>query len=133
MKYLGTTVRFASAVQSNAPLLTTLRRLNPVKPAFDPCPTPPPSSSAPRPSHDENIPPFQDPELAQAKAFDLKCLSVLFVAGERADPPTVNFFAEKLRLPVIDHWWQTEARAASSLRTYQTASDPVLPMPLGLA
>ncbi len=35
-------------------------------------------------------------------------LRVLFLAGERADPDTLHWSAEKLGMPVIDHWWQTE-------------------------
>jgi propionyl-CoA synthetase len=36
----------------------------------------------------------------------------VFVAGERADPPTVDFFTSRLNKPVIDHWWQTETGSA---------------------
>ncbi len=32
----------------------------------------------------------------------------LFLAGERADPPTVQWAEAQLGVPVIDHWWQTE-------------------------
>ena len=32
----------------------------------------------------------------------------LFLAGERADPDTVAWAENLLRIPVIDHWWQTE-------------------------
>jgi propionyl-CoA synthetase len=32
----------------------------------------------------------------------------LFLAGERADPDTIKWAEEKLKIPVIDHWWQTE-------------------------
>ncbi|HEX2573837.1 MAG TPA: AMP-binding protein [Polyangia bacterium] len=32
----------------------------------------------------------------------------LFLAGERADPPTVAWAEERLGVPVIDNWWQTE-------------------------
>jgi propionyl-CoA synthetase len=32
----------------------------------------------------------------------------LFLAGERCDPETLHWAEEKLRVPVIDHWWQTE-------------------------
>ena len=35
-------------------------------------------------------------------------LRALFLAGERADPPTVEWAIEHLGVPVIDHWWQTE-------------------------
>lgn len=35
-------------------------------------------------------------------------LRTLFLAGERADPATVQWAEQKLHVPVIDHWWQTE-------------------------
>jgi propionyl-CoA synthetase len=35
-------------------------------------------------------------------------LDSLFLAGERADPDTVNWAREKLGVPIVDHWWQTE-------------------------
>ena len=35
-------------------------------------------------------------------------LQALFLAGERADPDTVHWAARHLKVPVIDHWWQTE-------------------------
>jgi propionyl-CoA synthetase len=40
--------------------------------------------------------------------YNLKSLRALFLAGERADPDTVNWAARHLGVPVIDHWWQTE-------------------------
>jgi propionyl-CoA synthetase len=36
------------------------------------------------------------------------CLRALFLAGERADPDTVEWIGAQLDCPVIDHWWQTE-------------------------
>jgi propionyl-CoA synthetase len=50
----------------------------------------------------------EDPEAALAKQYDLTSLENLFLAGERLDPPTYEWLREKFRLPVIDHWWQTE-------------------------
>jgi propionyl-CoA synthetase len=50
----------------------------------------------------------QDPELAFAAKYDLSCLKTLFLAGERCDPPTAVWASEKLGIPVVDHWWQTE-------------------------
>ena len=38
----------------------------------------------------------------------MKCLRALFLAGERADPDTVQWAERILGVPVIDHWWQTE-------------------------
>lgn len=40
--------------------------------------------------------------------YDLSRFRTLFLAGERADPDTVKWAEEKLGVPVIDHWWQTE-------------------------
>nr|VFK40939.1 MAG: propionyl-CoA synthetase [Candidatus Kentron sp. SD]VFK49206.1 MAG: propionyl-CoA synthetase [Candidatus Kentron sp. SD]VFK80000.1 MAG: propionyl-CoA synthetase [Candidatus Kentron sp. SD] len=40
--------------------------------------------------------------------YDLSSLRALFLAGERADPDTLKWAEEKLGIPVIDHWWQTE-------------------------
>ncbi len=49
-----------------------------------------------------------DPEGKYIEKFDLSCLSSLFLAGERADPDTIKWAQRKLKVPVIDHWWQTE-------------------------
>ena len=50
----------------------------------------------------------QDPEAALMAHYDLGTLEALYLAGERCDPPTATWIAEKLGLPVVDHWWQTE-------------------------
>lgn len=42
------------------------------------------------------------------KKYDLSCLECLYLAGERADPDTINWAKDQLGVPVIDHWWQTE-------------------------
>ena len=39
---------------------------------------------------------------------DLSALQYLFQAGERLDPGTYDWASEKLGIPVVDHWWQTE-------------------------
>ena len=49
-----------------------------------------------------------DPDGRFMREQDLSGLRALFLAGERADPDTVRWAGEKLGLPVIDHWWQTE-------------------------
>ncbi len=49
-----------------------------------------------------------DPEGAFIKQYDLSCLKTLFLAGERADPDTIEWMQDRLGKPVIDHWWQTE-------------------------
>ncbi|MBO6955888.1 MAG: AMP-binding protein, partial [Rhizobiales bacterium] len=50
----------------------------------------------------------EDPDGNYIDKFDLHTLKTLFLAGERADPDTIEWAQEKLRVPVIDHWWQTE-------------------------
>jgi propionyl-CoA synthetase len=50
----------------------------------------------------------EDPDGELIRARDLRHFRALFLAGERADPPTVAWAEEHLRTAVIDHWWQTE-------------------------
>ncbi len=50
----------------------------------------------------------QDPDGLLIKDYDLSSLQSFFLAGERCDPDTLHWIEEKLGVPVIDHWWQTE-------------------------
>lgn len=50
----------------------------------------------------------EDPEAENLKQYDLSKLERIYLAGERLDPPTYEWLKEKTKLPVIDHWWQTE-------------------------
>jgi propionyl-CoA synthetase len=50
----------------------------------------------------------QDPEGEYIGKYDLSHFRALFLAGERCDPDTLHWAEEKLGVPVIDHWWQTE-------------------------
>ena len=50
----------------------------------------------------------QDPAGEFIGKYDLSKFRILFLAGERADPDTIHWAEEKLGVPVIDHWWQTE-------------------------
>ncbi len=49
-----------------------------------------------------------DPDATQLAGHDLSKLQYLFQAGERLDPSTYHWAADKLGIPVVDHWWQTE-------------------------
>lgn len=42
------------------------------------------------------------------RQHELSCLKHLFLAGERADPDTIQWAQAQLKVPAIDHWWQTE-------------------------
>ncbi len=50
----------------------------------------------------------EDPKGELIGDYDLSTLRTLYLAGERADPDTIVWAQEKLGVPVIDHWWQTE-------------------------
>jgi propionyl-CoA synthetase len=50
----------------------------------------------------------EDPDGKFIRQYDLSKFRTLFLAGERADPPTVDWAERQLQVPVIDHWWQTE-------------------------
>ncbi|MBL4807733.1 MAG: propionyl-CoA synthetase [Rhodobacteraceae bacterium] len=50
----------------------------------------------------------EDPEGKLVKDYDLSSLKALYLAGERADSDTIIWAQNQLKVPVIDHWWQTE-------------------------
>ncbi|KCV82046.1 propionate--CoA ligase [Actibacterium atlanticum] len=67
--------------------------------------------------------------------YDLSCLNAVYLAGERADPDTITWAQDQLKVPVIDHWWQTEtgwAIAANPLGIEELPvklGSPSVPMP----
>jgi propionyl-CoA synthetase len=50
----------------------------------------------------------EDSKGAHIARHDLRNFRTLFLAGERCDPDTLLWARERLGVPVIDHWWQTE-------------------------
>ncbi|WP_070970034.1 propionyl-CoA synthetase [Vibrio sonorensis] len=50
----------------------------------------------------------EDPNGALISQYDLSHLHTIFMAGERLDPPTLEWVESKTHKPVVDHWWQTE-------------------------
>ncbi len=77
----------------------------------------------------------EDPEGALIAEYDLSSLETLFLAGERCDPDTLHWAEQKLQVPVIDHWWQTETGWAICANCKgielqpQKAGSPTLPVP----
>ena len=77
----------------------------------------------------------EDSEGKLLAKYNLSCLRALFLAGERSDPDTINWAEAMLKVPVIDHWWQTEtgwAIAANCLGLHQfpvKAGSPTKPVP----
>ena len=51
----------------------------------------------------------EDPGGDLLKQHDISSLRALYLAGERCDPDTLHWAENQLKLPVIDHWWQTES------------------------
>jgi propionyl-CoA synthetase len=77
----------------------------------------------------------EDPAGEYIARYNLSRFQSLFLAGERCDPDTLLWAEEKLQVPVIDHWWQTEtgwAIAANCLGLAPLpvkAGSPTLPVP----
>jgi propionyl-CoA synthetase len=77
----------------------------------------------------------EDPKGELLQNYDLSALKYVFLAGERADPDTVQWAEEKTGKPVIDHWWQTEtswsiAANPAGIELLPTKlGSPTVPMP----
>ncbi|WP_417699530.1 propionate-CoA ligase PrpE [Pseudophaeobacter sp.] len=77
----------------------------------------------------------EDPKGEFVGKYDLSCLEQVYLAGERADPDTITWAQNQLKVPVIDHWWQTETGwsiAANPLGIEELPTklgSPALPMP----
>jgi propionyl-CoA synthetase len=77
----------------------------------------------------------EDPDAALLADHDISSLETLFLAGERLDPETWSWASEKLGVPVVDHWWQTETgwAIAANLRGLEPlelkAGSPSVPVP----
>jgi propionyl-CoA synthetase len=50
----------------------------------------------------------EDPDGQHLAKHDISGLRTLFLAGERLDPETYQWATDRLGIPVVDHWWQTE-------------------------
>jgi len=77
----------------------------------------------------------EDPEGKLVGDYDISHLTALYLAGERADPDSIQWAQRHLKVPVIDHWWQTEtgyAIAANPLGIEELPvriGSPSVPMP----
>jgi propionyl-CoA synthetase len=77
----------------------------------------------------------QDPDGEHIDRYDLSGFRALFLAGERCDPETLRWAEEQLRVPVIDHYWQTEtgwpvvANCIGIERLPVVAGSPTKPVP----
>ena len=69
----------------------------------------------------------EDPEASHLLKYDTSRLRALFLAGERCDPDTLLWARDKLGIPVIDHWWQTETGWAIAANCLGLEPLPVKP------
>ncbi len=69
----------------------------------------------------------EDPQGRLLARYDLAGFETLFLAGERADPDTVQWAERLLDRPVIDHWWQTETGWAMAANCIGLGRLPVKP------
>ena len=69
----------------------------------------------------------QDPDGEHIGRYDLSGFRTLFLAGERCDPETLGWAQERLGVPVIDHWWQTETGWAITGNCIGIERLPVVP------
>ena len=67
----------------------------------------------------------EDPDGTLAAQHPMPNLQALYLAGERADPDTIRWAQRHLKVPVIDHWWQTETG-------YAIAANPMGIEPLAI-
>ena len=76
-----------------------------------------------------------DPNGELIAQYDMSSFEALFLAGERLDPDTYHWASDLLKVPIIDHWWQTETGWAivASCRGIEEmeikAGSPTLPVP----
>lgn len=69
----------------------------------------------------------EDPHCEHLSKYDLRGFRTLFLAGERCDPPTLLWAEQHLKVPVIDHWWQTETGWAIAANCLGLGRLPVKP------
>jgi propionyl-CoA synthetase len=68
-----------------------------------------------------------DPDAELLKKYDMSHFRTLFLAGERTDPDTLHWAEDKLGVPVIDHWWQTETGWAIGANCWGIEQLPIKP------
>ena len=69
----------------------------------------------------------EDPDGSYMQRYDLSRFRTLFLAGERCDPDTLIWARDRLGVPVIDHWWQTETSWAIAANCIGLGMLPVKP------
>jgi propionyl-CoA synthetase len=74
----------------------------------------------------------EEPDAALLARHDVSSLECLFLAGERLDPDTYAWATEKVGVPVVDNWWQTETGWPICANPRGLAPLPLKPAPAGV-
>ncbi|KAG4065188.1 hypothetical protein HA402_007585 [Bradysia odoriphaga] len=53
-----------------------------------------------------------DPEIKFGRKYSTKSLRTIFIAGEHCDLETKNWMEKTFKVPILNHWWQTETGSA---------------------
>lgn len=53
-----------------------------------------------------------DPDIKFGKKYSTKSLRTIFIAGEHCDMETKRWMEKTFKVPVLNHWWQTETGSA---------------------
>ena len=69
----------------------------------------------------------EDPNAKHLAKYDLSSFQALFLAGERCDPDTLMWAQDQLKVPVVDHWWQTETGWAIAANCLGIEPMPIKP------
>ena len=72
----------------------------------------------------------EDPHAQLLAKYDISSLKTVFAAGERLDPSTQQWLGDKLNVPIVDNWWQTETGWPIAANTM---GREVLPVKMGSA
>lgn len=59
--------------------------------------------------------------------YNLKSLRAIFVAGEHCDLETKHWIEKTFKVPVLNHWWQTETGSAITASSYDRSKSLHLP------
>jgi propionyl-CoA synthetase len=75
----------------------------------------------------------EDPNGEFIKKYDLSSLKTQFLAGERCDVATLEWYLEHIPVPAIDHWWQTESGWPMVANMAGVENAPIKPGSVGKA
>lgn len=68
-----------------------------------------------------------DPQIRYGRKHSLSSLRAIFIAGEHCDLETKHWIENIFRVPVLNHWWQTETGSAIAATCLGNAQNIYVP------